>query len=90
MLASILPQLVGLNQQAFLKGRSLHDNFKLVKKSTKFLRRKRATLIKLDITKAFDSVAWHFLLEVLRQGFQKEVVYLGHHAAGHGINQHST
>jgi hypothetical protein len=58
-LSPILPNLVSENQGAFLKGRSLHDNFKLVKESTKFLKKKKdnSLLLKLVIAKAFDTVA---------------------------------
>ena len=55
------------NQSAFVRGRSIHDNFMLVQHSIKSLHKKRVSslLLKLDIPKAFDSVSWAFLLEVL-------------------------
>jgi hypothetical protein len=71
-LGPVLPNLVGNNQVAFLKGRSLHENFKLVKESAKMLRRKKSEslLLKLDIAKAFDTMAWQFVVEILiKKGF---------------------
>jgi hypothetical protein len=71
-LSKVLPDLVGKNQGAFMKGRSIHDNFKLVKESIKFLRRRKVNsmILKLDIAKAFDTVAWQFHLEILQhKGF---------------------
>jgi hypothetical protein len=45
----------------------------IVRESAKFLRKKRceSLLLKLDIAKAFDTVAWQYLLEILqRKGFE--------------------
>jgi hypothetical protein len=66
-LAPHLQKLVATNQSAFVKGRSIHDNYMLVQHSIKALHRKKiaSLFLKLDITKAFDSVSWAFLLEVL-------------------------
>ncbi|XP_073363286.1 secreted RxLR effector protein 78-like [Aegilops tauschii subsp. strangulata] len=62
-----LPRLVGKHQSAFVKGRYLHDNFMLVQGTARRLHALRdpTVLLKLDISKAFDSVQWPFLLEVL-------------------------
>jgi hypothetical protein len=49
--------LVKPNQSAFIKGRTIHDNFRAVQSTTKLLHaRKRPTmLLKIDIARAFDS-----------------------------------
>lgn len=67
-----VPDIIENNQGAFSKSRLIHDNYKLVKKSAKLLRRKKcpSLLLKLDIPKAFDTVTWQFLLQVLQhKGF---------------------
>ena len=68
-LAPLLPSLVSANQSAFVRGRRIHDNFMLVQQMVKSLHKKKEAhiLLKLDISKAFDSVSWSFLLEVLRK-----------------------
>jgi hypothetical protein len=59
--------MVAANQSASVRGRSIHDNFMLVQQTIKALHKwKIASLfLKLDISKAFDSVSWAFLIEVL-------------------------
>lgn len=67
-----LPKLVGKHQSAFVKGRSIHDNFMLVQCTARRLHalREPTVMLKLDISKAFDSVSWSFFVEVLtRMGF---------------------
>jgi hypothetical protein len=66
-LAPRLPELMQVNQSAFIKGRTIHDNFLMVQRSAKLLhaRQKPSFLFKIDIAHAFDSVAWLFLLEIL-------------------------
>ena len=67
-----MPELVGVNQSAFIKGGSLHDNYLLVRQAaTKIHARKNhGVFLKLDITRVFDSLSWPFLFEVLRaKGF---------------------
>jgi hypothetical protein len=58
---------VHTSQNAFVKGRVIHDSFKLVQAAAKalHLKTKASLLLKVDVTQAFDSVSWSFLLEVL-------------------------
>jgi hypothetical protein len=67
-LAAMLDRLVCRNQSAFIKGRCIHDNFRAVRLSCKALHKSHvpSVLLKIDIAKAFDSVAWTFLLELLQ------------------------
>jgi hypothetical protein len=67
-LAPKLNKVVNQSQSVFIKGRYIQDNFKFVQATTKLLhvRKKLSLLIKLDIAKAFDSVAWPFLLNILK------------------------
>jgi mannosylglycoprotein endo-beta-mannosidase len=67
-LAGRLNELVSPVQSAFVKGRFIQDNFMLVQQIARYLHQQKQAriLLKLDITKAFDSVSWPFLLEVMR------------------------
>ncbi|CAD6333982.1 unnamed protein product [Miscanthus lutarioriparius] len=60
-----LDEMVSPNQSAFVKKRFVLDNFMMVQQTVKFLHSQNLPriLLKLDITKAFDSVSWAFLLE---------------------------
>jgi hypothetical protein len=62
-----LCDVVSTNQSAFIRGRSLHDNFILVRQVARKInqRRQPGVLLKLDLTRAFDSISWSFLFEVL-------------------------
>lgn len=66
-LAAHLDRMVSCNQSAFIKGRFIQDNFMFVQQTARFLHSQKQPriLLKLDISKAFDSLSWPFLLEVL-------------------------
>ena len=68
-LAPLLPSLISTNQSAFVRGRNIHDNFILVQQIVKSLHKKKEAhiLLKLDISKSFDSVSWSFLLEIMKK-----------------------
>ena len=59
--------MVALNQSAFIKGRAIHDNFRTIQLACRWLHSKNfpSVLLKVDIAKAFDSVAWPFLIILL-------------------------
>lgn len=64
--------IVSSCQSAFMKSRSIHDNFMYVRNVARRLHQKHtpALLIKLDIAKAFDTVRWDYLLDLMqRLGF---------------------
>jgi hypothetical protein len=67
ILAPRLQEMVSSSQSAFVKKRCIHDNFMLVQGPAKEFHRKKmsALFMKLDIAKAFDSMSWAYLLEVL-------------------------
>jgi Ni/Fe-hydrogenase subunit HybB-like protein len=73
-LAPWLQRLVQPNQSAFIRGRSIHDNFRSVRLNCMVIHKARmpCVLLKVDIAKAFDSVNWSFLLEILQHmGFPR-------------------
>jgi hypothetical protein len=71
-LALRLDNLVHGNQSVFIKGRFIQDNFHFVQASTN-VHKHPSLLLKVDISRAFDSVSWTILLEVmLKIGFPRK------------------
>ena len=70
-LAKFLLLLIEDTQSAFIKGRSIIENFLSVHEMVAYFTRTRCrVLCKLDFGKAFDKVNWKFLDDVLRaRGF---------------------
>jgi len=68
-LSSDLDTLVSRAQSAFIKRRSIQDNFLYTQNIIRELHRagKPTLFLKLDIAKAFDTVRWDYLQEVLEQ-----------------------
>ena len=74
-LAPHMNDLVSHAQNAFIKKRCIHDNFLYAQRVIQLLHRKKksALFINLDISKAFDSIGWSFLLEVMQAlGFSRK------------------
>lgn len=67
-LAPRMNELVSTDQNAFIRGRSIHDNYKYVQRTAVLYRKRKVPriLLKLDVSKAFDTLSWPFLLEVLQ------------------------
>jgi hypothetical protein len=66
-LAPELKNFIDCNQNAFIKKRSIHNNFMLVNQLIKGLHKKKITamFIKLDVSKAFNTVNWSYMLDIL-------------------------
>jgi hypothetical protein len=64
-----LDNLVSQSQSAFIKSRSIHDNFQYGKGVVNHFHRTKIHMLflKVDIAKAFNSVRWEYLLEVMEK-----------------------
>jgi hypothetical protein len=74
-LAPHLDNLVSNAQNAFIRKRCIRDNFIYAQRVIQTLHKKNkpALFVKLDISKAFDSISWPYLLEVLQAlGFSQK------------------
>ncbi|KAE8728090.1 hypothetical protein F3Y22_tig00004779pilonHSYRG00078 [Hibiscus syriacus] len=68
-LTNVLPDLVTLNQTAFIKGRSIIDNTLLAQELVRGYGRKTISprcSLKVDLHKAFDTLNWDFISSVLK------------------------
>ena len=68
-LSVYIDKLISPSQSAFIKKRCIQDNFVYVRGLARHYHQTKtpACLIKLDISKAFDTVSWEYLLEMLHQ-----------------------
>jgi hypothetical protein len=69
MLASLMPNLISVEQKGFIHGRDIKDCLCIASEAANLLHNKSFggnVALKIDITKAFDSLEWSFLLKVLR------------------------
>jgi hypothetical protein len=67
-LAPRMNEIVSTAQNMFIQKRSIDDNFLYVQKVIQNLHRNHqpTLFVKLDISKAFNSINWAFILDVLR------------------------
>ncbi|XP_028074446.1 uncharacterized protein LOC114276808 [Camellia sinensis] len=66
---SVLPDLIDLVQSAFVQGRRISDNIFLSQELMRGYHRHSPTpkcAMKVDIMKAYDSVRWDFILDILK------------------------
>ncbi|XP_058760550.1 uncharacterized protein LOC131633894 [Vicia villosa] len=67
-LASLLPSLISFEQKGFIKGRNIRDGIFLTSEAINLLNNKSFSgniAMKIDITKAFNSISWQFILKTL-------------------------
>jgi len=81
-LRDVLPDIISLSHSAFVPGRLISDNILVDYELTHFLLNKRGgevgyAAIKLDMSKAYDRVEWHFLRDMMaRMGFSEQWINL--------------
>jgi hypothetical protein len=75
ILKRVLPDVISLAQSAFVPGRLISDNILLAYEFSHHMRGRRKgnrgfAAIKLDMSKAYDRVEWHFLEDMMsKMGF---------------------
>jgi hypothetical protein len=77
-LAPLAHRIIDRNQNAFIRGRALHEGVLALHEIAHELRMKKlgGLLLKLDFEKAYDRVNWDFLREVLVcKGFSAMLVH---------------
>jgi Reverse transcriptase (RNA-dependent DNA polymerase)/zinc-binding in reverse transcriptase len=64
-----LPELISLHQTAFINERRITETFILARQSLSFLHKHNipSVLLKIDFKKAFDSISWDYLLQLIRR-----------------------
>lgn len=76
----VLGRIISPPQSSFIKGRGIEDNVILVKEMDhhfhKVKKRNKIMALKLDTTKAYDSLEWDFVRDTLLFGFPERIVNL--------------
>ena len=78
-LRPVLGGIIDPAQSAFMEGRSMIENIHLVQELLRKYNRKRISprcLIKVDLRKAYDSVSWEFIAEVMT-GLKFPDIFIG-------------
>lgn len=88
-LAPRMDDLIGKNQNAFIRQRTIHDNYKYVQRAAVLIRNRKVPmlLLKIDISKAFDTLSWTFLLAVLQARGWANLAQMDHHTTMHSLLQ---
>src|SRR3954463_6012630 len=74
-LAHILPLIISRKQAGFVQGRLINDNIVLAQELIQSIKKKvrgSNLVIKLDVSKAYDSISWLALIRIMRKfGFNE-------------------
>lgn len=70
-LSTIIEKIISPAQCAFLKKKCIHDSFLYMQNCVRSMHRnnKPGLLLKLDIARAFDSISWEYMFELMQRGF---------------------
>ncbi|GJU68923.1 putative RNA-directed DNA polymerase [Tanacetum coccineum] len=74
-LAKVIPSIINPNQSAFIAGRKILDGCLIANEIIRMasIENLQLLIFKVDFEKAFDSVNWNFLLDIMRQmGFSSK------------------
>ncbi|KAL5559046.1 hypothetical protein UlMin_035257 [Ulmus minor] len=93
----LLDKLICPTQNAFVPGRSIHDNSVLIQEVIHAMKKKRGTqswmAMKIDLQKAYDRLSWNFLKSVLTAfGFHPKWIrwkVSAGHIAGFKLDRHT-
>lgn len=68
-LAAVIDKIISPAQTAFQRKKCIHDSYLYVQNTVRNLHRTKtpALLLKLDIARAFDSVSWEYIMELLQK-----------------------
>ena len=73
----LLPKLVNYNWSGFISGRNIGDNIRLMFDIIDYANRKKVpgAVLSIDLCKAFDSLKWSFIFEMLKlYGFGSKII----------------
>src|SRR5436190_11444030 len=77
-LVEVLPDIISPEQSGFVKGRIINDNILLAQELVQSIKKKvrgSNIVIKLDLSKAYDSISWLSLIKILRKfGFNERLI----------------
>ena len=81
-LRQVLPDIITPNQSSFVPGRLISDNILIAYEITHYLLNKREgevgyAALKLDMSRAYDRIEWHFLRDMMiKLGFDEQWINL--------------